>query len=293
MDASRLADTLLNTLVDALTQSVFQVRPDVDARLRQTVDQTSHPLAHLNLQAIVTNLDIAKRKQVPLCQDTGIPTFFLEIGSKFPFSLDYQTLLETVVRKVTISAPLRPNAVIPFTNKNSGDNTGHGWPIIYTTFLSNSNLLRIRFLMKGGGSENCSALFMFSPTITVDAICENLAKWVIDTRGKPCPPVILGIGIGGDASTCLKLAKESLFRPLDEEPDLPALAEIKREVVKRVNERGLGPMGLGGSPTCLGATIRWAMRHPASFPVGLVVQCHAHRGGEVVVKENGEMKFNA
>ncbi len=292
MDASRLEDTLLNALVEAITQSVVQVRPDVDALLRQTVDQTAPLSAHLNIQAIVANLDIAKRKQVPLCQDTGIPTFFLEIGSKFPFSLDYTTLLETAVRKVTISAPLRPNAVTPFLNKNSGDNTGQEWPITHVTFLSNSNLLRIRFLMKGGGSENCSALFMFSPTITVDAICKKLANWVIDTRGKPCPPVILGIGIGGDAPTCLKLAKESLFQPLDEEPDLPALAEIKREVVRLVNERGYGPMGLGGSPTCLGATIRWAMRHPASFPVGLVVQCHAHRGGEVVVNENGEVKID-
>ncbi len=292
MDARRLEDKLLDALVEAITRSVSQVRTDVDAQLRQSANQTTHKLARINLQAITANLDLAKRKKVPLCQDTGVPTFFLEIGTKFPFSLDYTSILETATRKATTSAPLRPNAVIPFTNENSGDNTGHGWPITYASYHSNSRILRVRFLMKGGGSENCSALFMCSPTITIDAICEKLAKWVIDTRGKPCPPVILGIGIGGDASTCLKLAKESLFQPLNQEPDLPALAEIKREVVKRVNERGLGPMGLGGSPTCLGATIAWAMRHPASFPVGLVVQCHAHRGGEVVVDENGEVNIN-
>ncbi len=289
MDMSNLREKLVKALEDSLRESVFQIRKDVENRLQEALNESSHPLARLNLKAINTNLDIAKRKKVPLCQDTGIPTFFLEIGSNFPFSLDYPTILETAIRKVTTSALLRPNAVIPFTNSNSGDNTGHGWPITYATFQSNSSDLRIRFLMKGGGSENCSALFMLSPSITVDAICEKLAKWVIDVRGKPCPPVILGIGIGGDASTCLKLAKESLFQPLDQVPGLPALVEIKREVVKRVNELGCGPMGLGGSPTCLGATIAWAMRHPASFPVGLVVQCHAHRGGEVTVNAKGEV----
>ncbi|OLS13590.1 MAG: fumarate hydratase class I aerobic [Promethearchaeota archaeon CR_4] len=131
---------------------------------------------------------------------------------------------------------------------------------------------------------------MFSPTITIPEICEKIADWVVATKGKPCPPVILGIGIGGDASTCLKLAKESLFQPLTQEPDLPALAQIKQDVVHRVNQSGSGPMGLGGTPTCLGATIAWAMRHPASFPIGLVVQCHAHRGGEVVVHETGEVE---
>ena len=292
MDASVLQEKLRNVLVDDIKQSVFRVRKDVEQRLRESLAETSHPLARLNLQAIIKNLELAKRKQIPLCQDTGVPTFFLEVGSRFPFSLDYKDILETVVRRVTKSAPLRPNAVVPFTNANSGDNTGQGWPIISTNFVSKSEKLRIRFLMKGGGSENCSGLFMFSPTITIPGICEKLADWVIAAKGKPCPPVILGIGIGGDASTCLKLAKESLFQSInqDSEPDIPALAQIKRDVVQRVNEYGSGPMGLGGSPTCIGATITWAMRHPASFPVGLVVQCHAHRGGEVVVHENGEVE---
>jgi fumarate hydratase subunit alpha len=291
MDASNLQEKLIKALEESMRDSVSHVRKDIEQSLQEALNKSSHPLARLNLQAIIKNLEIAKQRKIPLCQDTGVPTFFLELGSEFPFSLDYKGIIETAIRNVTVNAPLRPNAVVPFTNANSGDNTGHGWPIIHAEFKSKSDQLRIRFLMKGGGSENCSALFMFSPTVTVSTICDKLAKWVIDARGKPCPPLILGIGVGGDASTCLQLAKESLFQPINQEPDLPALAEIKRGVVKRVNDQGFGPMGLGGSPTCLGATIAWAMRHPASFPVGLVVQCHAHRGGEILVNENGEVEI--
>jgi fumarate hydratase subunit alpha len=194
------------------------------------------------------------------------------------------------VEKATELIPLRPNAVHPLTRKNPGTNIGERMPYINYKF-SKDDYLEITVFPKGAGSENMSALAMLTPSQGIKGIKEFVLDTVVSAGGKPCPPIILGIGIGGSADISMKLAKESLLRPINERHKDDKIAALEEELLNALNLTGIGPMGLGGKTSVLGVSIEYAHCHTASFPVAINIQCWAARRATARIYSDGKVKY--
>jgi fumarate hydratase subunit alpha len=243
-------------------------------------------VAKAQIETILKNVDLAKKSARPMCQDTGIQTFFIRIGTDFPHISKIKKLIANAVKKATKEIPIRPNTVDPFTGRNQGDNTGEYIPYITWDFFD-GNDAQITAFPKGGGSENMSKLGMLKPGVGIEGVKDFVVEEMIKAGGNPCPPTVVGVGIGGGADLSLKLAKISLLRPVGIRHKDKTIAAIEKELIERINESGIGPMGLGGKTTVLDVHIEKAHRHPASLPVGIAVQCWADRRANMVIHSDG------
>ncbi len=275
-------------LVKAMQKAVTRLPGSVIQALEKAAGEAEGP-AQTQLESILTNVEVASANNIPLCQDTGMQTFFVEAGADFPYLDQIKPAISSALGQATEEIPLRPNTVDPFSEINPGDNRGENSPFIHWDIVPGGKC-RIRLLPKGGGAENMCSLKMLPPAAGLDGVKDFVLERVVEAGGKPCPPVILGIGIGGGADFALKLGKEALLRPLGNRHSNPEVAELEEELLEQVNEIGGGPMGVGGRPTALGVHVEYAVRHPASLPVGLVVQCWAHRRASVIIDRNGECR---
>jgi fumarate hydratase subunit alpha len=243
-------------------------------------------LAKIQIDTILQNVELAQKSSRPMCQDTGIQTFFIDVGTDFPHIGELKTWITNAVKKATIEIPLRPNTVDPLTNENHKDNTGDHVPYL-TWYFFKGDHVSITAFPKGGGSENMSKLGMLKPGVGIDGVKDFIVDEMIKAGGNPCPPTVVGVGIGGGADLALKLAKKSLLRPVGMRHEYPPLAQIETELIDRINKSGIGPMGLGGKTTVLDVHIEKAHRHPASLPVGISVQCWADRRAHMIIHSDG------
>lgn len=280
---------LEESLVEAIRLSVTTLPEDVVKYLKMAYERETSAVGKAQLQAILENIEYAREKSLPVCQDTGVQTFFVEVGYDFPYTKDIQGIIERAVRKATKTVPLRPNTVHPFTEKNPGDNTGRYVPYIFWSFSEGSSL-KIYCLPKGGGSENMSTLVMLPPGKGLKGIKEILVEHIFKIGGQPCPPTVVGIGIGGGADIAMTLAKKALLRKLGDRHPEPEVAKFELDLLELVNRLGIGPMGLGGDTTVLDVHVEYAHRHPASLPLGIAIQCWANRRAIVNVNEIGEVE---
>ncbi|MBD3342608.1 MAG: fumarate hydratase, partial [Candidatus Lokiarchaeota archaeon] len=225
----------------------------------------------------------------PICQDTGVLNFYVNLGNRFPIISNFQKIIHEAVEKATTEVPLRGNSVDPISNLNPENNLGVNVPPIHINIVDNSSDLEIFVLPKGGGGENLSKLFMLNPSNGLDIFQEKIVQALKEAGGMPCPPVILGVGLGGDASNSMTLAKNALLRPLNQRHPRTDVAKIELELINKINKLNIGVMGLGGKFTCLDVHIEIAMRHPASFPVGMIVQCYCHRIASFKINQKGMM----
>ncbi|MDR2944903.1 MAG: fumarate hydratase [Methanosarcinales archaeon] len=275
-----------NLTFEAVSQAVAEILKISETTLpKDTADaigraasKESDPAAKSQLEMILKNIEIAGKRGVPICQDTGIFIFFIEIGRSLRLDFDLEGAIRNGCADATEKIPLRPNVVDPLTRLNTKNNLGNGLPEINYSFVSGKNL-KITVAPKGAGSENMSALKMFTPT-EIPKIKEFIVKTVLDAGGKPCPPVILGIGIGGSFNQSAKLSKEALLEEL-RDPDVKtgpnAYEDFEKEILNAVNDLGIGCMGLGGDTTALSVRIKKASCHTASLPVAVNIQCWANR----------------
>ena len=227
------------------------------------------------------NAEIAKSERRPLCQDTGVAVIFLDIGQELHLTGgDLADAVQEAVAEGYSRFHLRKSILDhPFTRKNTGTNT----PAILHTRIVPGDRLRIRFAAKGGGCENMSRLAMLPPSAGRDGVVEFVVRAVRESGGNPCPPVIVGVGLGGNFEQCALLAKESLLRPLGQPAVNPLDAELERELLEKINATGVGPMGLGGEVTALAVHVASAPCHLAALPVAVNLDCHSHRHAEVVL----------
>ncbi len=270
-------ENFIRSIADLLRKAEIELPDDVVSALRKAETAEESQVAKSQLQAILMNIELAKRHGVPMCQDTGIMIFFVEIGTEFQPGFDLETAIREAVILATAEVPLRPNAVDPLTRKNSLDNTGVGIPDIHWKFVP-GNQLKITAAPKGAGSENMSSLRMFNPTETGN-IKNFVLETVMNAGGMPCPPLTIGIGIGGSFDAAARLAKEALLEPLD-----TPMEGLEKEILEAVNALGIGCMGLGGSTTALAVHVKTAHCHTASLPVAVNIQCWANRHASVVFK---------
>jgi fumarate hydratase subunit alpha len=273
-------------LVEAIGQAATLLPKDVVRALRAARERETSPLGAAQLDAILENVGVARDGIVPMCQDTGIQTFFVEAGIESPFLKELRGWIAHAVKQATADVPLRPNTVDPFTGKNPGDNSGRFMPYINWDLVEGDEVT-ISVLPKGGGSENMSTLKMLPPGVGIKGIKKAVVEHIVACQGKPCPPTILGIGIGGGADIALKLGKKAVLREIGSQHDVAEAAELERELLSLVNQTGVGPMGVGGATTCLAVHVEYAHRHPASLPLGILVQCWADRRARVRLHADG------
>ncbi len=249
---------------------------DVIEALKNARDLESENRAKAQLDAILKNILIADNRAIPMCQDTGILVFFVEIGMDVCIDFDLDEAIRQGVKQATKSVPLRPNAVEPLTRQNSGDNTGDGLPDINYSFVDGT-AIKITVAPKGAGSENMSAIQMLKPS-QVDSVKRFVVETVLNAGGMPCPPIIVGVGIGGSFDKSARLAKHSLLRDIDDMDD------FEQGLLDAINSLGIGPMGLGGRTTALAVHVEKAHCHTASLPVAVNIQCWANRHASVTLE---------
>ncbi len=276
-------------LIAALQQATTLLPQDVVAALQRAEESEDSPLAKSQLQTILQNIEVAKEHRVPLCQDTGLHTFFVTAGTASPYLSKLQRVIKYALAKATEQIPLRPNTVHPFTGKNSGDNLGRYMPYL-SWELVDGDEITITILPKGGGSENMSALKMLIPAVGMNGIKQAVVDHIIASGGKPCPPTIVGIGIGGGADIAMNLGKRALLRSVGDHHPEPMVAALEEELVHLLNMSGVGPMGIGGQNTVLAVHVEYAYRHTASLPIGIVIQCWAHRWAKVHLAADGTIE---
>jgi fumarate hydratase subunit alpha len=261
-----------DAVVDMLREAVTTIPPDVQDALRAAERAETSEVARTQLATVLLNMREAEERGIPLCQDTGVPVFFLT-GRMFP---GLEESIRRGLARATEEIPLRPNAVHPLTRRNPGNNLGEGSPrIVYRP--TDDGFLDVTVMPKGAGSENMSALAMLTPAQGLRGVKEFVLETVARAGGRPCPPTIVGVGIGGTADQAAELAKESLLRPLDVPNDDEQLDALEGELAEALNCLGVGPMGLGGRTTVLGVRCAMAYCHTASLPVAVNLQCWAAR----------------
>ena len=267
-------------VVELFREAVIYLPEDVKDALKKAYEEEDNELSKNTLKAIIENIKIAEEKQVPLCQDTGVPIIFLKIGKNINSS-EIIKIIEEIkegVKRATEEIPLRPNVVHPLTRENFKTNVGLNAPFINIEFDEHLDReIEITAFPKGAGSENMSALKMLKPSDGIDGIKNFVLQVVADAGGKPCPPIVVGIGIGGTADVALKLAKKALLRKIGERHKDKEIAELEKELLEKINSLGIGAMGLGGKITALDVFIEIAGCHTASLPVGVCIQCWADR----------------
>ncbi|MDT8357131.1 MAG: fumarate hydratase [Methanomicrobiaceae archaeon] len=267
-------DAVAGATVAAFRKAELELPEDVLSALTRARAFETDPVARSELDNILENITVARRLRVPLCQDTGVPIIYLTLPPHLPLSREILEGVEDGVRRATVEVPLRPNVVDPCTRRNTGDNTGQGMPAVH---VAPGDRCTITVLPKGAGSENVSRSTMLLP-----GEAEGIERFVVETMllagGKPCPPVILGVGIGSTFDGVAALAKKALLLPLE-----PATA-YERFLCDAVNALRIGPMGLGGDTTALAVKVMKAACHTASLPVAVNVQCWAARRATVEVE---------
>ncbi|KUL04561.1 MAG: Fumarase alpha subunit [Methanoculleus marisnigri] len=269
-----LSGALADATERALAEAEIRLPPDVLAVLRRAAAAERDEIARQELGHILENIALAGERQVPICQDTGVPVIYLTLPPDIGLSPDLFSGVREGVRRATATIPLRPNVVDPLTRENTNDNTGVGMPAVHVT---PGDRLTVTVLPKGAGSENVSRIGMLLPSQAAQ-IPRFVAETMLLAGGKPCPPVILGVGIGGTFDMAAALAKEALLLPVD------TMDDYEQEICDAVNALGIGPMGLGGDTTALSVKVKRADCHTASLPVAVNVQCWACRRATVEVK---------
>lgn len=287
-----MSDTeLKSALVTALKQAATILPADVADELKKAEAAENSKLAKAQLKAILRNIEIAREGSIPMCQDTGIQTFFIKAGVESPYLGNLQEVIAEAVADATSAIPLRPNTVHPFTGENPGNNLSRFMPYINWELVEGGEI-SITLLPKGGGSENMSTLKMLPPGVGMKGIKEFVVDHVISCQGKPCPPTIVGVGIGGGADIAMKLAKLAILREIGSRHPEAAVAALEEELLELVNMSGVGPMGVGGRMTSLAVHVEYAFRHPASLPVGILIQCWADRRARVHLAADGSIKVS-
>jgi fumarate hydratase subunit alpha len=253
---------------------------DVLQAFDRAMEKEDSPLGVEILKELKENARIANEEKVPICQDTGFAVVFIELGQEI--HLVGGNLTEAIhegVRQGYQHGYLRKSLCHPFTRKNTGDNT----PAIIHTEIVPGEKMKITVAPKGGGSENMSRVVMLTPSDGIEGIKRYVVQRVKESGSNPCPPTIVGVGIGGTFEQAALLAKKSLLRTLGSKNPDPDLDKLEAEILKEINQLGIGPQGLGGRTTSLAVHILMMPCHIASFPLAVNIQCHAQRHKEAVI----------
>ena len=266
--------------------------PDVREAIKKAAAKEKNPTAQEIFKTILKNIDIADSQNALICQDTGLPIYMVKVGSPFPVDgAQVAAALKEGAKRATVEHPFRSSSTHPITRINPQTSVGEGLPIIYWDFVPKNNFLEILMVPKGSGSENMSAMKMFIPADGAAALKKFVVDTVLQSGSNPCPPGVIGVGIGGTADLVSKLAKEAIVRPVGSHNHDPLFAKMEDELYEAINSLGIGPMGLGGTVSCLAVHIEWAYTHITQNPVAVNTQCWPARRARAKVYPDGRVEY--
>jgi fumarate hydratase subunit alpha len=273
-------ETIIAAVKDAAIKANYELDTDMLAAFAQGEQEEESPAGREIFRQLLENARIAAEERIPLCQDCGLAVIFVELGQEVRIEGgDFEAALHEGVRQGYGEGYLRKSLCHPLTRKNTGDNT----PAVIHTEIVPGDRLRLTVVSKGGGSENGSKLFMLKPAEGWAGIKDRVIATVAEAGPNVCPPMIVGVGIGGNFERSALLAKKALLRKLDDRHEDPEIAALEEELLLAVNDLGIGPAGLGGRITALGVKVLMQPCHIASLPVAINIQCHSSRHQEVVL----------
>ncbi|MBN2910244.1 fumarate hydratase [Polycladomyces sp. WAk] len=275
-------ELITRTVRDLCIQAACDLPKDVEELLQKALEKETSQFGKYSLDKILKNVTLSREEQAPMCQDTGMTVIFVEVGQEV--HIVGENLTEAInegVRQGYTEGYLRKSVVEDpvFHRNNTGDNT----PAVIHTEIVPGDQIRIQVLPKGAGSENMGALKMCKPAEGLEGIKEFVIKTITEAGGNPCPPVIVGIGIGGTIDKCTLLAKKALTRKAGEPHPNPEYAKLEQELLEEINKLGIGPQGFGGQVTALAVHIETYPTHIAMMPVCVTLNCHAARHKEAIL----------
>lgn len=262
-------------------ESNYFICEDVLEKLKDSYEKEESTVGKNILGQILENDKIAAEEQVPICQDTGLAVIFLEVGTEVKINGDIYEAINEGVRRGYTNGYLRKSAVRhPLDRVNTKDNTP---AIIHTKLVAGSDKIKIIMAPKGGGAENMSTVKMLKPADGIEGVKKFVVDFVKNASGNPCPPIFVGIGLGGTFEKAALLAKQALFRDVNDESDNLIDAKLEKDLLELINKTGIGPMGLGGMTTAIAVKVESFPCHIASLPLAININCHASRHKSVVL----------
>ena len=274
-----------------ISAAAIYLPPDVKRSLEEAQRNESTELAKKVIGSMLKNLEVAEAEGRPSCQDTGTVIFYVKAGDKFPYLGKMEEILRSATVKATADVPLRPNSVSIFTGKNSGNNTADRIPWIEWDLVPGSDTAEVTVVLKGGGSEAPSLARVIPPAEGMKGVYKMVLDDIFEQGPKPCPPVVVGIGLGPTADIAMKLAKQSLLADIGQRNPDPEIAKIEVSLLQAINRLGWGPHGVGGATTALDVHIDAVNRHPASFAVGVATVCWEDRKSTMKIDSGGHVQF--
>ena len=275
-----LTSEIGNAAKRCFLRACTRIEPRAKEALAACARRETQPNAKFALDCLLENADIAEQNALPVCQDTGVAVVFLDIGQEVVLEGNYLAdEIDRGVREAYREGGFRMSVLDPVTRVNTNTNT----PAVLHTRIVPGDRVEISVLPKGFGSENMSKLYMLTPAQGLETAKEKIVQTVIDAGSKPCPPIVLGVGLGGTAERCMEIAKRALLRPVGTPNPDPAIAELERELLGRINALGIGAQGFGGMNTCLAVHMETFPTHISSLPVAVNVQCNCVRVAKEVL----------
>lgn len=272
-------EVIVKSVKDMVGEACFTLADGVMDALKAAEKGEAVSASSFALGAIIENARIASENHIPVCQDTGMAVIFAKIGVDVHFNGDFNEAVNEGVRQGYKENNCRSSVLDPLTRKNTSDNT----PAIIHVTLCPGDKVELTFLPKGFGSENMSKLYMLTPAAGKEGVMDKIVEAVTSAGANPCPPIIVGVGIGGTADYAMQIAKEALLREFGTPSQRQDVAEMEQAVLKRINESGIGVQGFGGVNTALEVRIETYPTHIAALPVGVAIQCNAHRKARGII----------
>ncbi len=277
-------DTIVKAVKDIIVYSGTDLPQDTYDALKKAMEDEQSPVAKNVIKQLLENADIAKDEKRPLCQDTGLAVFFVKVGDEVKVT---GGLLKDAINKGTEEgyrdAYLRASTCEPFSRANLKDTVGYNLPAIIHFDIVAGDKIGIEYAAKGGGSENVSRAKVFPPAAGKEGIVAYVKEVISDAGGNPCPPITVGVGIGGTFEKATISSKHALFRDIGSVNPDPEMAALEQEILIEVNKLGIGAMGMGGTQTALAVHIESNPCHIASLPVSVNVQCHSSRHTHITI----------
>ena len=268
-------DEITKNIKEMCIQANHYLSADMDAAMKHAADTEQSELGKKILNQLQDNLKIADEEMIPICQDTGMVVIFLEVGQDVHFEgTAIEDAVNEGVRQGYTEGFLRKSVVgDPLIRENTKDNT----PAVIHYSIVPGDQVKITMAPKGFGSENMSRVFMLKPADGIEGVKHAILTAVKDAGPNACPPMVVGVGIGGTFEKCALLAKQALTRPVDEHSDIPYVKDLEEEMLSKINQLGIGPGGLGGTTTALAVNINTYPTHIAGLPVAVNICCHVNR----------------
>lgn len=288
----KLEKIVEDTAVELLRIAATELHTEYVEELERAMEKTEGAVGRSQLANILENVGMARDGSRPMCQDTGVVAFMVKLGDGFPIRSGIKEILVRATRRATEEVPLRPNAVDTFKG-NTRDNVGlNGYvPIVYFDLVDGDGLELVA-MPKGGGSSNVAAHSMLKPGLGLKGVKQFVIESMAKAGSLGCPPYFVGVGLGGGEDLCMILAKKALLKPFKVRNPDPRVAEMEEELLEKINELGIGAMGLGEGPSALDLHIEMAARHPASLPVGVVISCWALRHAKAKISSDGRVTID-